>query len=97
MSRVSLFGYDPKKAYGVEAMPIEQEIALPEPVKQTRRNKIDMIDSCDLIIRMAQEMAEYVKRIPEDNDTNHAQLVQGLADKVKSARAEMELCVIYRG
>lgn len=97
MSEVSLFGYDPRMAYGIEPMTVEQEANAPEPVKQTRRNKIEMVDSCALIIRMAQELMEYAKRIPVEDDPRHAELVQGLADAVKSARAAVDYCTYKRG
>jgi hypothetical protein len=78
-------------------MSIEQEANAPEPVRQTRRNKIDMVDSCELVIRMARDLMDYAKRIPVEDDARHAQLVQELADAVKSARAAVNYCIIKRG
>ena len=97
MTSDGLFGYDCRKMYGIEPMTVEQESSAPEPVKLTRQNKISMIDSCYLIVRMAQDMSEYVKRIPTENDPQHAALVQRLADKVQSARAAMELATLNKG
>lgn len=71
-----------ERCYGLEAMSIEEEMNLPAPMKQTRNNKMKMIDQLNLVSRRVDGLINYIKRIPEDNDENHAVLVQELADTV---------------
>ncbi len=78
-------------AYGLTHMSLEQEIAAPEPVKQTRRGKIRIIDDCAAIQRWIDANGGRAQRIPELNDADHAKLVQGLADKIHAARIALEM------
>ena len=68
--------------YGLEAMSVEDEMNLPAPMKQTRNNKVKMIDQLNLVSRRVDGLINYAKRIPVHNNEVHATLVQELADAV---------------
>ena len=71
-----------ERCYGLKAMSLEEEMNLPTPMKQTRNNKMKMIDQLNLVSRRVDGLINYIKLIPEENDENHAALVQELADVV---------------
>lgn len=71
-----------ERCYGLEAMSVEEEMNLPAPMKQTRNNKVKMIDQLNLISRRIDGLINYAKRIPVHNNEVHAKLVQELADAV---------------
>lgn len=64
------------KRYGIAPLSMEEEAKLPQPVKQTRSNKMDIIDYCDHMAQMIDQIRNCAARIPEDNDNKHADLVQ---------------------
>lgn len=68
--------------YGIKPASFEEEMNMPVAMKQTRNNKIKTIDELKWIVKMAEQMESYYKRIPEEDDQNHADLVQGLTDTI---------------
>ena len=80
---------DSFKKYGIEPMSFLEEMALPKPVNQTRNNKVQIIEDCRMIAEMAKELIEYTKIIPTLDDEKHANLVQGLAERIHSVRIQM--------
>lgn len=88
-----------ERCYGLEAMSVEEEMNLPTPMKQTRNNKMKMIDQLNLVSRRVDGLINYIKLIPEENDENHAALVQELADSVdeiKRAVSKANLLKIFQ-
>lgn len=71
-----------ERCYGLETMSVEDEMNLPAPMKQTRSNKMKIIDRLSIISRRVNGLKEYAKRIPVENNESHAALVQELADAV---------------
>ena len=60
----------------------------PENVSKTRNAKFCVKRDCDFLIRSAEQMIKYVERIPEEDDSRHAALVEELAQKVHRALLE---------
>ena len=71
-----------EKVYGVKHYSLDDEINLPDPVKQTRRNKIKAIDKLKWIKEQTEYFERYWRSIPEEDDANHAAAVQELMDAV---------------
>lgn len=76
--------------YGIQQLTFEEELNQPENAKQTRRNKMEIIDICESARRTLETIKRRVRRAPELDDPNHAALVQELADKVKEACKAIE-------
>ena len=76
--------------YGIKPLSIEEEWNLSEYAKQTRNNKMKIIDACDHAERLLETIKLRVKGAPELDDPKHAVLVQELADKVKEACKAVE-------
>lgn len=87
-----------EKYYGSHLMSLEKEINAPQALKQTRNNKIKAIDELTWIIKIAEQIKEYYKKIPEKDDQGHADLVQKLTNSVHSAYVAMDtvLTVSYK-
>ena len=77
--------YDINKLYGLIEYTLEEEIALPELVQRTRRNKMQIIDQCEHIKYMLDYIKERAKKTKEEDDQFHSDLVQKLADEVDEA------------
>ena len=78
--------------YGVVPMSVTEEASAPEPVRQTRGNKIRMIDDCAAILRCVNDYGNRARIIPEENDAEHAKRVADLAGKIHAARTALEMC-----
>lgn len=76
--------------YGIKPMTFEEEWNQPENAKQTRRNKMEIIDTCEAARRMLETIERRARMAPELDDSNHVALVQELADKVKEAYKAIE-------
>lgn len=76
--------------YGIKPMTFEEEWNQPENAKQTRRNKMKIIDTCEAMRRTLETIERRVRTAPELDDSNHAALVQELADKVKEVYKAIE-------
>ena len=77
--------YDINDLYGLTKYTLEEEIALPELVQRTRRNKMQIIDQCEHIKYLLDSIKERAKKAKEEDDQFHSDLVQKLADEVDEA------------
>ena len=71
--------------YGLTPMSFQEELNAPEAVRETRAFKVEIIDNCDRLIRLAERIRDRVKRIPEENDEAHVELVNKYAEGVHRA------------
>lgn len=78
------------EGYGIKPMSLEEEINLPMLQKQTRQNKIEIIDTCKHMRNLIDTLEWRAKSAPELNDVRHAALVQEMRDKVKEAYKAVE-------
>lgn len=60
----------------------------PENVRKTRNAKYNASRDCNFLIRSAEQMLKYIERIPEEDDSRHAELVEELAQKIHRALLE---------
>lgn len=74
------------KMYGLKPMTLKEELDAPIPIKKTRGNKVSIVNNCDEIIKVAEDLREYAKRIPEENDPSHMALVQKLEDAISTVK-----------
>ena len=80
---------DMNKLYGLSPMSFEEELVAPIPVREIRNAKVEIIDNCNAIIRLAEAAINSTKRIPEDDDWEHAALVDEYAAMISKARIIM--------
>lgn len=69
------------------------EFELPEALRQTRNNKIILVDTCEYLLHKMEYYKEYCKNIPEEDNAKHAELVQKFTAalmEVKKAMTEFE-------
>ena len=78
------------KEYGINPMTFEEELNMPKAEKQTRNNKIKMIGELEWIVRIANQEISHIRMIPEDNNQDHADLVQKYADIIHTAYVAMK-------
>ena len=74
-----------EKIYGIPEMSLEEEMNLPACKKMTERNKIEMVNKCGLMKQAIEQIEFRAKRIPMEDDTNHAAAVNQIAELVKAA------------
>lgn len=74
-----------EKIYGIPEMSIEEEMNLPACKKLTERNKIEMVSKCGLMRQAIDQIEFRAKKIPMEDDTRHADMVNQLAELVKAA------------
>ena len=84
------FGFNILKKYGLNPMSIDAEINAPDNIRQTRMNKIQIIDDCAIIIGWANQYINTARKIPEEDDARHAALVQELSDAIHTARLTLD-------
>ena len=81
--------YSFNEACGLPEMTFEEEIALPENMKQTKRNKISIIGCCCSINRALETIEFRTRTAPLRDDPEHAALVEELKNLVKAAEIAM--------
>lgn len=79
--------------YGLEPMTLTEEINAPKYIKQTRSNKVKMVQEMQWVQKIAAQLERYAKAIPEEDDEHHATLVQELYECEHSVYAAMELAL----
>lgn len=84
-----LIGRDYVKIYGLQPMTFDEELAAPDNVKQTRRNKMTIIDNCAFMKRAIESVESRAKRIPEEDDAAHAKLIDDWCRKVLAVEEEL--------
>ena len=75
------------KNYGMKILPIEEELDLPIPMRRTRNNKVNMVDTMRAVRRQVDSLENYARSIPVEDDTRHADLVEELLRKYKEVLA----------
>lgn len=80
---------DMNKLYGLSPMSFKDELNAPIPVREIRNAKVEIIDNCNAIIRLAEAAINTAKRIPEDDDAEHAALVDEYVAMISKARILM--------
>lgn len=76
--------------YELIPMTLEEEANAPAAVKAKREVKITVVDRCNLMRQLVDQIAERAKKIPETNDMDHASLVKGFGDAVLFAMLALE-------
>ena len=78
------------KKYGIKPMTLKEELNMPKAAKQTRNNKIKMIGELEWIVKIANQEIDHIRMFPEENNQQHADLVQKYADIIHTAFVTME-------
>ena len=78
------------KYYGIKPMSLEKEINMPEYAKRTRRNKMEIIDTCNHAKNLIDTIEYRARYAPELDEKKHSDLVNELNDKVKEMYAAIE-------
>ena len=79
-----------ERIYGIKLLTVEEELNYPANAKQTRNNKMKIVDTCEHIKNLINVIECRAKGAPELDDAKHAALVQELADKVRNAQSLLE-------
>ena len=81
-----------KELYGIEPMSFDEEMALwreHEYKAQTRNNKVRLGVAFQKMMKDAEHLAEYSKRIPEEDNAEHAQKVAELTEVMERIEKEI--------
>lgn len=70
------------KSYGIKPLPVDEEFRLPKYEKQTRNNKMKIIDTCDHAAWLINQLKVGIKTAPVLDDEKHAALMQEITNKV---------------
>ena len=76
--------------YGLQRLTFEEELNQPKYAKQTRQNKMKIIDTCEHAESLIETIRWRIKGAPELDDERHATLVQEMMDKVNEAYKAIE-------
>lgn len=83
--------------YGLKPLSLEEELALPEPMRRTRNAKIALVDMAEHIAAMADSLKSRARAIPVEDDKYHAELVAELYRRSIAARNALINAVTYDG
>ena len=72
--------------YGLKSISLEEEIALPLYVKQTRENKMKIVDMIGWTQRSLNLTELRIKQAPELDSKEHSELIQEIYDTVKKMK-----------
>lgn len=90
---IEIIGY----SYVLNPMSFEEEIIAPINVKRTRNNKLQMAEELEFIIKYAKQSLNRVLLIPEEDNKDHADLVEKLERLTKEAALAVEKAAFYNG
>lgn len=85
-----IIGRDYVKIYGLQPMTFEEELAAPENIKRTRRNKIAAIDACAFMRRTLDTIESTARKIPELDDDAHSALVELWMQAIRYAEEQLD-------
>ena len=71
------------KRYGLKPISLEEEISLPSYVKQTRENKMKIIDTIMWTRTFLNQIELAIIQAPEVDDKEHSELIQEVYETVK--------------
>ena len=74
---------------GLPDMTLEEELALPENMMETKKNKIIIMGCCGSINRALETIEFRTRNTPMEDDPKHAELVKEFARIVKEAEKAM--------
>ena len=74
---------EPYVRYGIRQMSLAEEMALPENVDMTRRNKMVGIDTCKNARELLETLEIRLRNAPEIDDKDHSILVKELVDQIR--------------
>lgn len=86
-----------KDEYGRVIYTLDQEIALPECVKETRRNKERIYSACTHGMKLLEQLRRKAYQIPEEDNLTHAELVAELASKAQATLVSISDTVFFEG
>ena len=84
-NNLPVYPVTPEKLYGIPEMTVQEEMNLPENMRQTMSNKITMIEKCGLLQQALDQVKFRAKHIPLLDDDKHAAGVQEMTDKFLAA------------
>lgn len=79
-----------EKLYGLQPMTFSEEMNAPHTIRSTRQCKIEIVDMCRHITKLAEYIAERARRCPEEDDAAHAELVTGWRNAVETALIQLD-------
>ena len=85
--------------YGITPLSLEECAKLPEAMRQTRNNKVEIINMIDSINKSLENLKLRVKKAPVVDDKRHAQAIQTLRDSINRLSANLDVAIerTYRG
>lgn len=86
-----------EKHYGMKCLSLEEELALSESERSTRNCKFEIIDICKWMKQYVEQLEDYARKIPVEDDARHAEMVRRLRDEVRRAEIAVDNAVFYDG
>lgn len=86
-----------EKHYGMKCLNLEEELALPESERSTRNCKHEIIDVCKWLRQYVEQIEDYARKIPVEDNPRHAEMVRRLRDKVRRAEIAVQDAALYDG
>ena len=77
------------RVYGLKPYSLDEEVALPFEVRQTRDNKLRIVNLCISLIRDLEGIKEIAKNIPELDDAEHSTLVNDYREAIEDVRTAL--------
>lgn len=79
--------------YGIKPMSLDEEMNMSEYAKQTRNNKMKIIDTCNHIKNLIETIELITRQAPEKDDKYHAEIVQLLSDRINTVKVDVEVAL----
>ena len=86
-----------EKHYGMKWIGVEGELALSESERSTRNCKFEIINVCKWLKQYVEQLEDYARKIPVEDDARHAEMVRRLRDKVRRAEIAVQDAALYDG
>lgn len=76
--------------YGLKPMSLKEEAEAPQNIRNTRNNKVRIINDCDAIMRTMESIRGRVYRCPELDEDGHAKLVEEFTSLVAEVKRKAD-------
>lgn len=86
-----------EKHYGMKCIGLEEELALSESERSTRNCKFEIINVCKWLKQYVEQLEDYARKIPVEDDARHAEMVRRLRDKARRAEIAVQDAALYDG
>ena len=83
--------------YGLTALSLDEEIALPEPMRSTRSAKMELVNAASHMETLAVMIRDRAKQAPVLDDEKHAEIVRRFLALTREAEKAVTRAYLYNG